>query len=141
MVISSGNQPPSSKLHHLTKKKKNYYLILTALGLHCCTWACSSCSKQRLLSNCGAQVSHCGGFFCRKHSLSVHGLQCSWCTDSDSVVAHGFGYPTACRLFPGQGLDMTPALTGRFLTSGPQGKSFITSAASAEVWLKGASYK
>lgn len=74
-------------------------------------------------------------------SLSVHGLQCSWCTDSDSVVAHGFSYPTACRLFPGQGLDMTPALTGRFLTSGPRGKSFITSAASAEVWLKGASYK
>ena len=36
---------------------------------------------------------------------------------------------------------MTPALTGRFLTTGPQGKSFITSVASAEVWLKGASYK
>lgn len=34
-----------------------------------------------------------------------------------------------------------PCLTGRFLTTGPQGKSFITSLASAEVWLKGASYK
>ena len=85
------------------------YLILIALGLHCCTWAFSSCSKQRLLSNCGVQASHCGGFFCCKHSLQVHGLQCSWCTDSDSVVAaHGFSCPTACGLFPDQGLDPRP---------------------------------
>ena len=24
------------------------------MGLHCCTWAFSSCSEQKLLSNCSA---------------------------------------------------------------------------------------
>ena len=36
--------------------KKNFFLIsllfLAALGLHCCTWAFSSCSKQGLLCSC-----------------------------------------------------------------------------------------
>ena len=31
------------------KKLFNFYLFLAVLGLHCCTWAFSSCNKQGLL--------------------------------------------------------------------------------------------
>ena len=41
------------------------YLFLAALGLHCCTWAFSSCSEWGGVTLCcGAQASHCGGFSC-----------------------------------------------------------------------------
>ena len=33
-------------------------------GLHCCTWAVSSCTEWGLLSSCGARTSHYSGFFC-----------------------------------------------------------------------------
>ena len=35
---------------------------MAALGLCCCAWGFSSCSKQGLLSSDGAQASHCRGF-------------------------------------------------------------------------------
>ena len=38
------------------------YLLLAALGLHCCSWAFPTCSRRGLLSSCGAQASHYGGF-------------------------------------------------------------------------------
>ena len=47
----------------------NFYLFLAALGLHCCAWAFSSCSKWGLLSSCSAQASHCGSFSCQEHGL------------------------------------------------------------------------
>ena len=34
------------------------YLFLAGLGLHCCTWAFSSCGKWELLSSCGVQAPH-----------------------------------------------------------------------------------
>ena len=37
------------------------YLFLTALSLHCCAQAFSSCGKQGRLSSCDAQSSHCCG--------------------------------------------------------------------------------
>ena len=40
-----------------------YLFILAVLGLHCCMQAFSS-REQRLLSSCGVQASHCGGFAC-----------------------------------------------------------------------------
>ena len=40
------------------------YLFLAAVGLCCCVWAFSSCSKQRLLSSCAAWTSCSGGFSC-----------------------------------------------------------------------------
>ena len=46
------------------------YLSLVVLGLCCCTRAFSSCSKWGLLSSCGVQASHCGGFF----FIAKHGL-------------------------------------------------------------------
>ena len=47
-------------------------LFLAALGL--CKQAFSSCGEQGLLSSCGAQASHCGGFCCGAWALGC-GLQ------------------------------------------------------------------
>ena len=47
------------------------YLYLVAVGLCCCTWAFSSCSKWGLLSSCIAQVSHCCGFSCGAQALGT----------------------------------------------------------------------
>ena len=43
---------------------------MAVLGLHCCTWAFSSCSDRGLLSGGGAQASLCDGFSC----CGVHAL-------------------------------------------------------------------
>ena len=55
------------------------------LGLHCCTQAFSACGKPKLLSRCGTQASHLGGFSCcRAQALGTqasvavaHRLRCS----------------------------------------------------------------
>ena len=43
--------PPGKSLHPLFKKLISLfiYLFLAALGLHCCTWAFSSCGEPGLL--------------------------------------------------------------------------------------------
>ena len=46
-----------------------FFFILAVLGLHGCARAFSSCSKQELISSCGAWASHCGGFFCGAQAL------------------------------------------------------------------------
>ena len=46
-------------LNHQIHRKQ---ILLAPLGLRCCMWAFSSCSKQALLSSCGAQASHCSAF-------------------------------------------------------------------------------
>ena len=66
------------------------YLFLTALGLHCCTWAFSSCWEQRLLSSCKVL-----GFFCCRSWASV-------------VVVHGLSCPVACGIFSDQGSNLCP---------------------------------
>ena len=50
-------------------------LFLAALGLLCCTGACSSCAKQGVRAGCGAQVSLCGGFLVLEPGSRAHGLQ------------------------------------------------------------------
>ena len=37
---------------------------MAALGLHCCTWALSSCRKQGLHTSWGPWAFHCCGFSC-----------------------------------------------------------------------------
>ena len=67
------------------------YLSWTALGLHCCTWAFSSCSTW---------ASHCSGFSCCK----------AWapgCVGS-VVVAHRLSCPVACGIFLEQGSNPCP---------------------------------
>ena len=45
------------------------FIFSTALGLHRCVQAFSSCSEWRLLSNCNA-LAYCDGFSCLAHRLS-----------------------------------------------------------------------
>ena len=82
--------------------------------------AFSSCSKQAALSSYNAQASHFVGFSCcRAQALGAQALV---------VVVHGLGCSEACGILPDQGLNlfMSPALTGRFLTTRPPGKpSFL----------------
>ena len=52
------------------KKKKIIYLFLTALGIHGCIMAFSSC-EQGLLSRCGAWAPHCSGFSCGAQAIGV----------------------------------------------------------------------
>ena len=40
------------------------YIFLAALGRRCCRGLFSGCGEWGLLSSCGAQASHCGGFSC-----------------------------------------------------------------------------
>ena len=67
------------------------FLILAALGLHCCAQAFSSCS---------ARASHCGGFSCCE--AQALGAQAS------VVVAHRVSCSMACGIFPDQGLNLCP---------------------------------
>ena len=65
--------------------------------------------EQGLLSSCGAQASHCGGFSCcgalvlgsQASVFAAPGLQSS----GSVVVVHGLSCPAACGhvVFPDQG--------------------------------------
>lgn len=66
----------------LSKKDQFFFLnlFLAVLGLYCCAQALSSCGKQRLHSNCGAQASHHCGFSCGAWILGCWGLSSWWHT-------------------------------------------------------------
>ena len=94
------------------------YSFLAVLGLHCCTWAFSSCGKQSTLqvgctsfSSCGAQALEC-----KASVVAMHGLR---------FVILGLSCPAACEiLVPGPGIEpVSPALEGRLQTTGPSGMS------------------
>ena len=54
---------------------KNFILFLAVLGLCCCTQPFSGFREQGLLSHCGAQASHCGGFsYCGAEDLGCVGF-------------------------------------------------------------------
>ena len=53
-------------------------LFLIVLGPHCCVQIFSSYGEQGLLSSCGAQASHCGGFSCCTAWALGH-VGCSGC--------------------------------------------------------------
>ena len=90
--------------------------FLALQNLHDCLQTFSSFSGQRLLSSCGAQVSHCGGFACRR-AVSREG---------SVVVVHRLSCWGMWNL-PRPGIEpMSPALAGEFFTTGPPGKSRIS---------------
>ena len=67
---------------------------------------------------------------CRLSLVVVHGLLIAVASlfealgyVSSVVVALRLSWPVACGIFPSQGSPESPALTGRFLTSGLPGKS------------------
>ena len=85
------------------------------LGLHCCVWALSSGSKQRLLSGCCMGASHCGGFF--RWGSQVLEQRLSNCGAQASL-------PQGMWNLPKPGIEPTsPALAGEFLSSAPPEKS------------------
>ena len=92
---------------------------MAALGLRCCVWAFSSCSKRGLLfvavrgfslqwllllqsmGSRHASFSSCG---VRASVVVARGL---WSTGL-VVVVHGLCCSTACGIFPDQGLNLLP---------------------------------
>ena len=57
------------------------YLLLSALGIHCCVLVFSSCDKQRLFPSYGVQASHCSDFICcggQAQQLWHVGLVAQW---------------------------------------------------------------
>ena len=60
--------------------------------------------ERRLLSGCGAQASHCGGFSLAGHvgsGVVAPGLE----STGSTAVAHGLSHSAACGVFPHQGLN------------------------------------
>ena len=83
----------------------------------------SSPPKGGLLSSCCAWVFHCSGF--SRGGAQALGCAGSSCDLGLQSVEHELSCPVACGiLFPGPEIEpMFPALAGRFLTTGPPGKS------------------
>ena len=77
------------------------FFFFGELGLHCC----SCCDKWGLISSCGTQASHCGGFSCCR---ALAGCAAS------VVGAHGLSCPTACGIFLDQGPTCVPCI-GRWI--------------------------
>ena len=102
-------------------------LFLAALGLHCFAQAFSGCGEQSLLSNCDAWPSHCGGFSCcRAQAPGCGGVgSCgSWAPENCCSCGPPVQPPCSMWNFPGTGFEpVSPALTGRLLTTGPPRKS------------------
>ena len=74
--------------------------IFGCVGLCCCVWAFSSCSKPGQLSSCSAQASHCSGFSCcRAQALGA------W---ASLAVALGLSCFTACWIFQDQESNLCP---------------------------------
>ena len=91
------------------------FLFLVALGLCGCGWAFSSCGEWALPSSCGAWASLLGGFSCcGVWLLSVGDRSCAARTE---LLRGKWNLPRP------ETKPVFPALAGRFLTTGPPGKS------------------
>ena len=54
---------------------KRVIYLWAVLGLHCCTWAFSSCGEQGLLSSCSGWASQLGGLSsCSTQAQLLHGV-------------------------------------------------------------------
>ena len=86
------------------------------LGLHRYVWAFSGCGELGLLSGCGIWAHHCGCFSCCGAQAQRH-VGFSSCGTRAWL-------PYGMWNLPGPGIEpVSPALAGRFLTTGPPGKS------------------
>ena len=108
---------------------KNFIIYFLAVPALCrSVWTLSSCSERGLLSSCSAQASHSdGSSCCRAQALGYVGfgtcsnqaLEC-WLS-SCGIRAY---LPGSMWNLPEAGIKpVSPALAGRFLTSGAPGKS------------------
>ena len=90
----------------------------------------STCSKQELVSSCGARASDCGRFSsCRAPALGHVGSVVSEYRPQGTnsvVVAPRLGCSMSCGNLLGAGIEpVSSALAGRFFTTEPPGKPFI----------------
>ena len=112
-----------------------YCLFLAMLFLCCCMQAFSSCGEWEVLSSCGAQASHCGGFcYCRARALGMRALTVAACglssyssraleselssCDTRAQLLRSMWDPSVSGIEP-----MSATLTVGFPTTGPPGKS------------------
>ena len=90
-----------------------FFFFLAVLGLHSCTLAFFSCGKLWLLF-----IAVCRLLIALASLVAEHRLQYLWLV---GLVAQKH---EVARNLPGPGIEpMPPALTGRFLTTAPPGKS------------------
>ena len=93
------------------------YLFLASLGLCCFLRAFSSCGEWRLLPSCRAGASPCRGF--SRAAWALEGMGFRSCGAQAQL-------PHSMWNLPGPGIEpVSPALAGRFLTTGPPGKSWF----------------
>ena len=111
------------------------YLFFTALGLHCCAWAFSSCGERGLLFVvvCGLPIAvTCCGAWALGTQASVV-VACGLSSCGSWALECKLGSCGTWALFlcgmwdlPRPGLEpMFPALAGRFLTTVPPGKPHV----------------
>ena len=88
------------------------FLLPSVVDTHCCAWAIPSCGEWGLLSSCGTQASHCGGFSCcEAQALGARARHMGFSSCGAvglAVVGHGLSCPTACGIFPEQGSNPCP---------------------------------
>ena len=120
--------------------------ILAVLGLRCCAWAFSNCSKQELLF-IGVWASHCGGFSCcRARALGAWAsvvVACGLSSCGSRALEHRFSSCGArAQLLRGMwdpprpGIEpVFPALAGGFSTTAPPGKPLSSFQALVIVFL------
>ena len=105
--------------------KKYFWLHWVFLAVH---RLFTSCGEQGLLSSCGARASHCSGFSSGgARALGRLGFSSagSWALEPRlSTCGTWAEWPHGVCGLPGH--PMSPALTGRFLTTGPAGESWDT---------------
>ena len=72
--------------------------VFGRVGLHCCSRALSSCSKQELLSSCSVRLLVAVAPLAAEHGL--------WSERALVAVVHGHSYISACGIFPDQGWSL-----------------------------------
>ena len=110
--------------YNFLKTWRSLKIYLAALGLHCCTWAFSNCSKWRLLSSYSAQVS-CGAFFYCRSQTRVQRFSC--CNSRASQLSCGSWAQLPHNMWdlPRPGIilmSLSATLADRFSTIGPPRK-------------------
>ena len=107
-----------------------HFYFGVVLGLLCCTRSFSSCGERMLLFGSSAWFSHCSGFsHCGAGALGCVGFSCcgTWAIRGQTqslwcMYLAALQHVESSK--PGM-KPVSPALTGRFLTTGLLGKSCL----------------
>ena len=114
--VRSFPSTPSSS--HLSLSFESCFYLFLVVRDHCCCTRVFLSLRQagRLLSSCSAQASLCGDFSCRAWALGAQAPV----SGSQALLLRGMWD------LPGPGIEpVSLALVGRFLSTGPSGKSLI----------------